>query len=76
MTTLVETESGEIVEIINGTIHCQNTAKNWATIADWVIANELVVLLMSTHGKFLIVDLKGFSREMTESLLEHFNYQD
>lgn len=75
MLTLTETKDGEIVEIVNGIIRCQNTAKNWATVADWVIANDQVVVMMKTNGKYLLVDLCGFSAQMTESLLEHFEYQ-
>lgn len=74
MLTLTETKSGEIVEIINGSIHCQNTPENWAIVADWAIANESVVMLIKTNGKFLIVDLPGFSAELIGSLLEHFQY--
>lgn len=75
MQTLTQTASGEIVENINGVIHCQNTAKNWATVADWVMANDQVVVLIKTNGKYLLVDLCGFSAPMTESLLEHFEHQ-
>lgn len=76
MQTLVETKSGEIVEIVNGVIRCQNTAKNWETVADWTIANESMVVLMTTNGKFLNIDLPGFSAQDIHSLLEHFDYQD
>lgn len=76
MNNLVETNSGEIVEIINGDIHCKNTAKNWATVTDWVMANDQVVIMMKTNAEYLIIDLCGFSAPMTGSLLEHFEYQD
>lgn len=74
--TKVETKSGEIVEIRNGSIRCQNTPKNWETIADWTIANEMEVMLITTNGKFMTCDLCGFSAPHIYSLLEHFEYQD
>lgn len=78
MQNLVETRSGEIVEILNGVLYCANTAENWETIGDWMLADsggmELTIKVVE-YRKLSVEMPESVTTSSLESLLEHFEWQ-
>lgn len=76
MKNIVQTESGEIVEIINGTLVCVDNKKNWLTIAEWFSVSLINGATIKVSGRYLHVDFpQSIPTYKMESLLEHFTYQ-
>jgi len=78
--TYVETNAGELVEIINGTLVCLNHIRNWNTIADWLsFEPELAVSIKVSPrdgASSIFVDFpESVPTRTVLSLLEHFEYQ-
>jgi hypothetical protein len=74
-TTLVETRSGEMVEVRAGTLCCENSTKNWESVAEWAMANEANTMLIRTMGSRMFVDLPDSPAHRIHSLLESFEHQ-
>ena len=78
MDNKVETASGEIVEIINGTLICENKAINLITIADWLSAQNEHCPITDTIRVADKVQVEFPEYEPTHrmlSLLQHFEHQ-
>jgi hypothetical protein len=76
MKTYAETKCGEIVEVINGTLVCNNTKENWMTICDWLMAqDDTFTGYIIVNGRRLMVDFpKTYPTHVMGSLLEHFEH--
>lgn len=80
MGNMVETRDGEIVEILSGTLICENKAINWATIGDWMSAQpdgfSLMITTIGVDGRQLGIQTPDNVPTFNlNSLLEHFQYQ-
>lgn len=76
MENRVQTSSGEIVEIINGTLHCQNKPANLQTIHEWFCEESEVKGTIVIEGHHITIDFDELvPTHKMESLLEHFTYQ-
>lgn len=78
---IVETNSGEIVEIIGGCLNCLYLERNWKTIYEWM-SNELIlgVSIKTYIGELDAVYInvsfpESVPTHKMESLLEAFTYQ-
>jgi hypothetical protein len=76
MRNLVETASGEIVEVIAGTLTCENAIRNWFTIVEWMKEqDEMTATVEIREGRIFVSNLNTGSMTTINSLLEHFEYQ-
>lgn len=72
-----QTTTGELIEIINGTLYCTNTKENWLTIADWLLTQDdnFKADVLLRGEKILVEFAASVPTFYLESLLEHFEYQ-
>jgi hypothetical protein len=79
MKNRVETQDGDMIEIINGTLECPNNRKNLETIADWMsteIIKGATIKVCGNEGEWINIDFpESVPTHKLESLLEHFVYQ-
>lgn len=78
MNNIVETSSGEIVEITNGVLTCKHTKENWLTISEWCIAQDhwdLKIEIRIEDTLMFVETPDNVPAHRLQSLLEAFNYQ-
>lgn len=77
MKNQVQTPSGEIVDIINGSLVCESTFINLFTIASWLVTQDKeFIATIKVNGDMLSVDFpESVPVSKMESLLEAFEYQ-
>jgi hypothetical protein len=80
MNNIVQTKSGEIIEILNGTLICENKIENWITISDWMLALDeyyriKLSIEVAPENKLWITIPETTPVHKLESLLQHFCYQ-
>lgn len=77
MKNQVQTPHGEIVDIINGSLVCENTFMNLFTIISWLsFEDKELVATIKVNGDMLSVDFpESVPVYKMESLLEAFEYQ-
>lgn len=79
MNNIVETSSGEIVEIINGVLVCQNVKRNWITISEWFLTEseswDLKCEIRVEDTNLFVEFPESVPTHKIGSLLESFNYQ-
>lgn len=78
MNNIVETSSGEIVEITNGVLTCKHTKENLDTITEWMVEQDWYdfkcgLRVEDTNVFFEMPDI--YPTKHILSLLEAFNYQ-
>lgn len=75
---IVETKSGQLIEVVNGVLSCPNNPKNWATIADWAEASpDLEPMTIRIEHNVVFVEFADSAPAYRIlSLLEHFEYQN
>lgn len=76
MKGILQTKTGELVEILNGTLVCKLTNANILTIADWLQTEDEIPATLKILGCVINVDFpESVPTHKMESLLEHFEYQ-
>lgn len=78
MKNQVQTPSGEIVDIINGSLVCENKWPNFRTIFHWLYEQDKeFIATIKVNGDMLSVDFpESVPVSKMESLLEAFECQD